>query len=78
MVKAVVNLGVMPPLSDWQVVDSNPTAGMSGIGFFLSREEISMVFPRRKCFVFTLYPTRLPHGLFVAAKIVVNCITFKV
>ena len=29
-----VNLGVMSQLSDWEVVGSNPTAGMSRIGFF--------------------------------------------
>ena len=28
------NLGVTPPLSDWEVGGSNPTAGMSRIGFF--------------------------------------------
>ena len=27
----LVNLGVMPPVSDWKVVGSNPTAGMSRI-----------------------------------------------
>ena len=30
-----VNLGVMPPLSDWEFVDSNPMASMSRIGFFI-------------------------------------------
>ena len=30
-----VNLGVMPPLSDCEVVGSNPTAGMIRIGFFI-------------------------------------------
>ena len=30
-----VNLGVMPPLSDRQVVGSNSTAGMSRTGFFI-------------------------------------------
>ena len=30
--KCWVNLGVMPPLSDWEVVGSNSTAGMSKIG----------------------------------------------
>ena len=31
----LTNLGAMPPLSDWEVVGSNPTAGMSRIGFFI-------------------------------------------
>ena len=30
-----VNLGVTPPLSDWEVVGSNPTGGMSRIGFLI-------------------------------------------
>ena len=29
------NLGVTPPLSDWEVVGSNSTAGMSRLGFFI-------------------------------------------
>ena len=33
---------------------------------FLSREEISMVFPSQKCFMFILHPTRSPHGQIVA------------
>ena len=52
-----VNLGVISPLSDWEVVGSNPTAGMSRIGF-LSREEISIVFPSRKRFVFHSPPNK--------------------
>ena len=40
---AGANLDVKPPLSDWEVVGSDPTAGMSRVGF-LYREEISMVF----------------------------------
>ena len=35
VVKACVNLCVMSPLSDWEVGGSNPTAGMSMIGFFI-------------------------------------------
>ena len=34
-----VNLGVMPPLSDWEVVGSNPIPGMSRIGFFYPRKK---------------------------------------
>ena len=35
-------------VSDWEVVGSNPTAGVSRLDFS-SREEISMVFFGRKC-----------------------------
>ena len=30
-----VNLGLAPSLSNWEVVGSNPTAGMSRIGFVI-------------------------------------------
>ena len=54
-----------PPLCDWEIMGSNPTAGMSRIGF-LSREVIPMVFPDQKCFSSLLHPTRSPCGLFAA------------
>ena len=38
------NLAETPPLSDWEIVGSNPTVGMSRLGF-LSWEEIPMIFP---------------------------------
>ena len=60
-----VNLGVTPPLSDWEVVSSNPIASMSGIQL-LSKEEISMFFPIRKCCVLILYRTRSACSQFVA------------
>ena len=44
-----VNLGVTPPLSDWEVVGSNPTAGMSRIRLVLSRKKING-FPKPKMF----------------------------
>ena len=37
------------PLSDCEVMDSNPTVGKSRIGFFI-QERNSNVFPNRKCF----------------------------
>ena len=35
LLKWWVNLGLAPPLGDWSVVGSNPTADMSRIGFFM-------------------------------------------
>ena len=44
------NPGVNSPLSDWEVVGSNPTAGMSRIGFFMQGRhfnvQIGVCFPR--------------------------------
>ena len=67
MVKVVGNLGVTPPLSDWEVVGSNPAESMSRIRFHASREEPSMIFlGRKKSFILILRPQGSPLGLFVA------------
>ena len=43
------NLGLKPPLSDWEDVGSNLTAGTSRIGVFYPGKKFQCFFPDRKC-----------------------------
>ena len=61
-----VNLGVTPPPSEFEVVGSNPTAGMSKLGFFYPGKKFQWFSLAENAFLFILHPIRSLCDLFVA------------
>ena len=66
-----VSLAVTLLISHWEVVGLNPTAGMSRLGLFFSREEISMVsLPNNVSYLFSTQQDHLVAYLWACVIVV--------